>query len=247
MSQIFTFAVMDIIEFLKRGNHLYLQSLTIDHVIIGYEQQALKCLLLRVGDKWLLPGGYINIDESVDHAALRILKERTNLEDPHSKFLSVFGNSKRKYSHQWKELLETISVPWNEDYWINTRFVTLSYYALVDIDKVEPKPSAFDEEIGWFSFETLPEMWMDHKEIALEARNRLKDDIRHEHVTYNLLPDEFTMPELHILHQTILGQDIDRSRFQKKMLSSGKFERLPKRQKDSPGRNPYQYRVKNAG
>jgi hypothetical protein len=52
------------------------------------------------------------------------------------------------------------------------------------------------------------------------------------------------MPELHQLHQTILGEKIDRSRFQKKMLSTGLFERLPKRKKESPGRNPYQYTVK---
>ena len=46
------------------------------------------------------------------------------------------------------------------------------------------------------------------------------------------------------LHQAILEEPLDRSRFQKKMLATGLFERLPKRQKDSPGRNPYQYRVK---
>jgi len=108
-----------------------------------------------------------------------------------------------------------------------------------------PTPGEFDEEVGWFSFDELPEMWLDHRDIALTARKRLKEDVRREQVTYNLLPSEFTMPQLHQLHQTILEEKLDRSRFQKKMLASGNFERLPEMVKDSPGRNPFQYRVKH--
>ena len=104
----------------------------------------------------------------------------------------------------------------------------------------------FDEAFGWFRFDELPEMWMDHASIVRTARNRLKEDIKHEHMTFELLPEEFTMPELHQLHQLILEEKIDRSRFQKKMLSTKLFERLPKKQRDTPGRNPYQYRVKKS-
>jgi hypothetical protein len=53
------------------------------------------------------------------------------------------------------------------------------------------------------------------------------------------------MPELHQLHQAILEEKLDRSRFQKKMLATGMFERLPKLQKDSPGSNPYLYTIKS--
>jgi hypothetical protein len=87
-------------------------------------------------------------------------------------------------------------------------------------------------------------MWMDHRDIVLEAKERLKEDVQQEPLTYNLLPTEFTMPQLHQLHQTILEETLDRSRFQKKMIGSGFFERLPKLQTDAPGRKPYQYRVK---
>ena len=122
--------------------------------------------------------------------------------------------------------------------------MTLVYYTLVNIENTSPAIGEYDEAFSWFSFDELPDMWMDHKFIVMEARNRLKEDIMQEHVTYNLLPDHFTMPELHVLHQTILEKKLDRSRFQKKMLSSGMFERLPKRQKESPGRSPFQYRIK---
>jgi 8-oxo-dGTP diphosphatase len=236
---------MDIKEFLLDGHKSYLPNLSIDHVIIGYEQKQLKCLLLRIGDKWILPGGYIGRNESVDGAAARILQERTGLENAHLKFLAVFGEPSRKFQFQWKELVGKVSdLPPSDDYWINDRFVTLAHYSLVHIEKIELTPGEFDEEIAWHPFDNLPSMWLDHREIVFSARNQLKSDLKHEQLSYNLLPAQFTMPELHQLHQHILQQNLDRSRFQKKMLASGHFERLPKLHKETPGRNPYLYRVK---
>jgi ADP-ribose pyrophosphatase YjhB (NUDIX family) len=213
-------------------------------VVIGYENGELKCLLLQIGDKWLLPGGYIGIDESVDDAAKRILNERTHLSDPHLKFLAIFGDENRKFGDEWKAYFIKKGLTWKEDYWTNKRFVTMTFYSLVDITKTNPQVGEIDERFAWVTFDELPEMWMDHREIALEARKKLKHDIKSELVTYNLLPDRFTMPDLHQLHQTILEEKLDRSRFQKNMIASGRFERLPKLQKESPGRNPYQYRLK---
>ncbi len=236
---------MDIQEFLEQSANLYLPNLSVDIVIIGYEDNQLKCLLLKIGDKWLLPGGYIEKEQSVDEAAKNVLKIRTGLEEPHLKFLSVFGNADRQFGDELKIFFEKKGMPWKADFWTNARFVTLAYYSLVNLEKTHPTLGDIDEAFSWFSFEDLPAMWMDHKTIALEARNRLKGDIQQEHLTYNLLPDEFTMPELHQLHQTILDEQLDRSRFQKKMLATGMFERLPLRQKNTPGRNPYQYRRKS--
>lgn len=237
---------MNLKTFLEQGTDHFLPNLSIDLVIIGYQEKTLKCLLLQIGDKWLLPGGYIRIEESVNNAAKRILKDRTGLEDAHLKFLSVFGDPDRRFTEEWKAFLEKSGLSWRDDYWFNARFVTLAYYSLVNIDQTTPVVGGFDESFAWFNFDELPPMWMDHQSIVLEARNRLKEDLRQELVSYNLLPDRFTMPELHQLHQTILEEKLDRSRFQKKMLSTGLFERLPKRQKKSPGRNPYLYRVKHA-
>ena len=236
---------MDLKEFYERGAEYFLPNLSIDMVIIGYRDHELKCLLLQIGDKWLLPGGHIAINESVIDAVKRILRGRTGLQETHMKFLSIFGDKNRQFSEEYKEFFEKSGLPWDKDYWLNNRFVTLSYYSLVNIENTHPIVGQFDEAFDWFNIDDLPNMWMDHKSIIKEARNRLKGDIMHEQVTYNLLANHFTMPELHQLHQTILEKKLDRSRFQKKMLSSGMFERLPKRQNESPGSNPYQYRLKS--
>ena len=235
---------MNIDQLLEHGQNHYLPNLSIDVVIIGYNDGNLKCLLLNLGDKWALPGGYIKKTESVEDASARVLYERTRLQNQHLKFLSVVGDGNRKFDKEFKSFFEKHGFPWKEEYWINNRFVSLAYYALVNIDKTHPQPGDIGEESAWYSIHDLPEMWIDHESIIKTARIQLKDDIKQNPVTHNLLPDQFTMPQLHQLHQTILEEQIDRSRFQKNMLLSGLFERLPKLQKESRGSNPYLYRKK---
>ncbi|MBO0329931.1 NUDIX hydrolase [[Muricauda] lutisoli] len=237
---------MDFKEFIENGEKLYLPNLSVDMVIIAFHKGQLKCLLLQIGGKWLLPGGYILRTESVEDATVRILRERTGLKDPHFKFLSVFGGEDRKFTEEWRQFLENNNIYFTEGCWLNDRFVTLAHYSLVDFEKTHPVLGDIDSAFQWFNMDALPNMWMDHKDIVLTAKERLKEDIKQEQLTYNLLPNEFTMPQLHQLHETILGETLDRSRFQKKMIASGVFERLPKLKKESPGRNPYQYRVKKA-
>ena len=195
---------MNFREFLEHGGEHFLPNLSIDLVIIGYEDRQLKCLLLQIGEKWLLPGGYIGKAESVDTAA----------DSDNAGFHYI-------------------------------ELISLAYYSLVELGTTHPVPGDYDEAAAWFAFEDLPPMWMDHKEIVLEARRRLKEDIQEEHLTHMLLPKRFTMPELHQLHQAILEEKIDRSRFQKKMLATGIYQRLPKLQKETPGRNPFQYTLKS--
>ncbi len=235
---------MDIKSVLENGAAYYLPNLSIDIVVIGYEKDDLKCLLVKSGDNWMLPGGYIKRDESVKDAVKNVLKERTGLSDAHIMFLSVFGGVDRKFGPQMKSFFEKKGLHWDSSYWINDRFVTLAHYSLVNIEKINPQKGFFEDEIGWFSISALPNLAIDHKAIIEEARERLKKDINQENITYNLLPEYFTMPDLHKLHQLILDENIDRSRFQKKMLGSGKFERLPEIHKNTPGRNPYLYKVK---
>ncbi len=235
---------MNYIEYLGRGRDIFLENLSIDLVIIGYQNKRLKCLMLQFGEKWLLPGGFIKKEESVDTAVYRILEERTALKEPHLQFLSVFGHKDREFSEEFEQFFKSRNLEWDDTYWFNNRFVTLSYYSLVDIEKTHPAIHEVFDSYKWFDFEDLPSIWMDHETILKKARAQLKSDIKQEQIVHHLLPREFTMPALHELHESILEQRIDRSRFQKKMLASKLFERLPKLEKKAPGRNPFQYRLK---
>ena len=235
---------MDVEDFLQNGTQTYLPNLSLDHVILGYEEGQLKCLLLQTGERWNLPGGLIKREESVEEAVDRVLSERTGLSHGHREFLAVFGKRDRSFAEQWRQMLESMGHHWKPDFWINDRFVTLGYYSLVNIQQVSPIKGEYNQDIAWFSLQELPPMWMDHKDIALFAHLKLKQDLKEQLASHHLLDAEFTMPELHRLHQAILEQELDRSRFQKKMLSSGKFERLTQKKTEKRGRSPFQYRAK---
>ena len=76
----------------------YLPSLSIDCVILGLIDNELNVLVLRWKEtkSWGLPGGFIKKEESLDEAAHRILKRRTNLDITYLKQLHVFGQTNRR-------------------------------------------------------------------------------------------------------------------------------------------------------
>lgn len=222
----------------------YLPHLSVDVVIMAYDQGKLNVLVLKTGSNAMLPGGYIEKDEDVEAAAYRILANRTGVENAHLDFFDVFGSPHRVFSQLFKDFAEQSGKHWTPDLPINKRFISLGYYALVDITQATLKPGPIDDSVHWVNIRELPQMAMDHNTIVRRAHERLKADIQKNPIAHNLLPETFTMPELHQIHQCILGEAMDRSRFQKKMLSSGLFERLPERTTEARGRNPYLYRIK---
>ncbi|MEL6945549.1 MAG: NUDIX hydrolase, partial [Bacteroidota bacterium] len=240
------FCVMNTKSHSNLNSKNYLPNLSVDIVIIGYEDAQLKCLLLKMGENWCLPGGFIKREESVENATRRVLKERTGLSNPHLNFLAVFGDRDRSFGQQLQNSTEKEGKTWIYEDWFHNRFVTLAYYSLVNIEHTRPSiHQYFDEAFAWFNFDELPNMWMDHESIIQSARDRIKKDIQTTFNAHNLLSSPFTMPELHQLHQIILEENIDRSRFQKKMIATGMFKRLDERQKETRGRKPYQYVVED--
>ena len=230
---------------LNEGKDLFLPNLSIDIAVIGFQDGALKVLLLELDNKWMLPGGYIFKDESVEDASKRILTERTGLDHFFMKIFQVFGNADRSFPDEIRHILEKLELPWNPEHWMGQRYVSTAFYALVDIDRVNPDGGIFSQKTQWWNLKELPEMWFDHRHIASEAFAKLQQDVLIDHHAYNMLPENFTMPQLHRLQELILEKKIDRSRFQKKMLSLGIFERLPEPKMGVPHRRPFLYSLKN--
>ena len=233
-------------EILERGGELFLPNLSIDIVIFGYEQGELKVLLLEiVEDKWMLPGGFIFREESLEDAANRLLKERSGLEDLYLKQFYTFGRPARSYSVEMKELFSQHNLPWREDLWINQRFVSTGYYSLVNIQEIQPVAGMFARNVAWYSVNELPNLLMDHREIILKAKDEFKKDLQVFPVAFHLLPEKFTMPELHRVYETVFDKKMDRSRFQKKMFEYNVFQRLEERREGVAHRRPYLYKYKN--
>ncbi len=234
-------------EFIERGDQIFLPHLSLDCVIFGYEESQLKVLLTEiVSGKWMLPGGYIKQEESIGAAAHRVLKERSGLEGLFLRQFHTFGSENRSFESEIALIskvlghaLEQQPVPW-----FARRFVSIGYYALVRTNEVQPADGIFAGPYAWHSVKSLPEMVLDHAHIASTAFEFLQAAVQANDAAHFLLPEKFTMPDLHRLHEVVLDKKLDRSRFQKKMLSLEIYERLPDLKEGVAHKRPYLYRFK---
>ncbi|MEP3210059.1 MAG: NUDIX domain-containing protein [Maribacter sp.] len=231
-----------LVQLLHKAQDLFLPHISIDTVIFGYEQRQLKVLVLQLTDnKWMLPGGYIGIQESLDEAACRILKERIGLEDVCLKQFYTFGSPERSFAKELPALFKELGAALPEDHWIMQRFISTGYYALVHIPDSMPTPGLFAKGFKWATVSELPRLLFDHEHIVQVAVKNLQEIIKVNPIAFHLLPTKFTMPELHRLFESILERKMDRSRFQKKMFSYQVFERLQERREGGAHRRPYLY------
>ncbi len=222
----------------------FLPSVSIDCVIFGFHDQQIKVLLINFKntDIWALPGGYIRLEENMDEAATRILRERASVEDIYLEQFYTFGHRERVCRDLQQRIFDALNIPLSPDAWISQRFVSVGYYALVDFSKVIPNPDEHLQVCTWFGFDELPPLAFDHSEIVQKALSTLQARLDHNIVGLNLLPDTFTMAELQSLYETILGKKLLRTNFQRKMLGMEILERVEKRFSGRAHKAPYLYR-----
>lgn len=230
-------------DIIHRGQELFLPSVSVDCVIFGFHAGELKVLLLKGkhNKKWALPGGFVYKDEDVEKAAKRVLQERTQLAGIFLQQFHLFGNVKRTEQKHATALLKEQGVQNVDEHWLLQRFVTVGYYALVEYEKVKPVPDRNSSECTWHNIFRLRNLIIDHKRIVEKGLESLRLHLNYQPIGYNLLPAEFTIKDLHQVYETILGRRLDRSNFQRKILS---FEILDKKKKQYSGgshKAPYLY------
>lgn len=232
----------------------YVPQLSIDCVIFGFSNKKLCVLLPQIESKneiWSLPGGFIRQDESIEEAAQRILKERTNLEAIYLEQFDVFGHKNRintlftnQETQKKEQYLDSLSFTPSQREWLSKRFVSIGYFALVDMHKVNPQKGMLDESIHWITLADIPNLIIDHNQIIDLALKRLRERIDDKLLAFNLLPPTFTMKELQELYETVFDRPFSRNNFQKKMLDLDVLERLEKKYTGAANKAPYLYRFK---
>ncbi len=208
-------------------------SVTTDCVVFGYDgNEGLRILLIERGiepfkGKWALPGGFMKMNETLEQCARRELQEETGLQLEYLEQFCAFSGIERDP---------------------RGRVVTIAFLALVKTQDVVGGDDA--ARAKWFSLSELPPLAFDHEEIYKMALKNLRERIYFEPVGFDLLPREFTMPELQHLYEEILGTTFDRRNFYKKMTTldivtevhneeDGSVESVPR--KNSVGRSPFKY------
>ncbi len=234
----------DFVKFIEEAPGQFMPSMSVDCVIFSFHEYELKVLLLKIHfeQKWSHPGGFIFKHEHTNDAATRVLKERTGLDKVFLQQFHVFGEPDRSDTAIHENNMIRNGVRYNRaTHWILQRFITIGYYALVEFSEVSPLPDVLSEYCQWWNINQLPAMMMDHGQILQKALEALRLHINYHPVGYNLLPKKFTMPELQKLYESILGKNLDRRNFQRKILGYQILKRLKDKKKGVAYKSPYLY------
>lgn len=204
-------------------------SVTVDVVIFTILDEELKVLLIqRKGwpfeGMWAIPGGFVQITESLETAAYRELAEETGVtsQDVYLEQLYTFGQPDRDP---------------------RTRVITVAYFALVAPDKLSPKAATDAAEVGWFSVYAPPDLAFDHAEILRYALTRLRYKLEYSAVGFQLLPETFTLRELQDAYETVLGTKLDKGNFRSKLRKTDVVEAVDS-YRETGGRPAQLYRFK---
>lgn len=224
---------------------------TVDMLIFAInKEQQLELLLIRRGGhphkgKWAIPGGFVEIDESLDAAAARELKEETNLEGIYLEQLYTFGEVNRDK---------------------RTRVISVAYIALVPggnlqfaagDDAADACSFVVKQKSGRFTLYskerelalTEEDLAFDHKDIIHKGLERLKGKVTYSDIALELLRDKgkFTIYELQIIYEALTGEEFDvanfRRSFKKKFIDTGRVEKLEEKSVDFSRKPSSYYRL----
>lgn len=178
-------------------------SVTVDAVVFGFDDQDLKVLLIqRAGEPfagcWALPGGFVDMDESLETAVRRELQEETGLSQVFLEQLYTFGEPQRDP---------------------RGRVISVAYYALVKLADHTVQAATDASNAAWFPVAELPKLAFDHEQIVEKARRRLQGKVRYQPIGFELLPQKFTLSQLQHLYEIVLERTLDKRNFRKKILS----------------------------
>lgn len=205
-------------------------KLTVDAVVFGYEAGVISVLLIKrkyepFKGKWAIPGGFVLNDESLEDAVQRELVEETGVQINYLEQLYTFGKPNRDP---------------------RGRVVSIAYVGLVRPNAFKILASTDAEEVQWFTINELPELSFDHKEILNKAIERLKAKITYEPIGFELLDKKFPFSDLEKLYTTLLGREIDRRNFRKKIKGLNVLDELDEKVSKGSGRpaNLFQFNQK---
>jgi 8-oxo-dGTP diphosphatase len=200
--------------------------LAVDCIIFGFDGETLKILLIKRGfqpekDKWSLMGGFVQPTESLDQASNRILKQLTGLEGVYLEQLHTFGNPLR-------DPIE--------------RTVSVTYFALIDINKYETQLSS-DYHPEWFPLKRVPKLIFDQQDMVELAKKRIRYKAALHPILFELLPAKFTLPQLQNLYESVYNTTIDKRNFRQRVLATGLMVKLEDKDKSSSKRGAYYYQL----
>ena len=235
----------EIKDFIINGHKHYVPHVSIDCAIFGYHKQQLKLLLIqhKAFDGWCLPGGYIKRSETLVEAANRNVKERTGIANLFLQQFKTFGDPDRAQLKKFdKDRWFDVTGVWIEkDNWLIDQTISIGFYAITDFSQTELLKNRLIEKCAWFDIDHLPKLEFDHDEMVKDALHTVRIQLYHYPIGYNMLPEKFTLAEIQVLYETLLGKKLDARNFPKKLIALELLTKLDEKRKIGAHRSPHLY------
>lgn len=191
-------------------------ALTVDCIIFGFDGQQLKVMLVQrknqpFATSWALPGAFVEESETLEACAERVLLKEGNISGVYLEQLFTFGNPQRDPRE---------------------RVVSVAYMGLVKTTAFELMAGNDELQVAWKPIKEVEYLAFDHQVILQKAIERLRGKIRYQPIGFELLDTKFTIPQLQQLYEAILGKNLDRRNFRKKIISTQLLRQLSEKQQN---------------
>jgi 8-oxo-dGTP diphosphatase len=210
-------------------------NVSVDCVIFGFDLEKLNVLVIDRGENQLaenvrlaLPGNLIYNNENLEQAAYRVLEELTSLKDIYLEQIGAFGDPNRICKEADRAWLQSIRAE------PEARVITVAYFSLVKMEDYMPHAASFAKNAAWIPANEITDLAFDHYDILQAARNKLKEKIKIQPIGFNLLPEKFTLSQLHKLYESILDKDLDKRNFRRKVQKLDILTQLNEKQEGVP-------------
>ena len=198
---------------------------SVDCIIFGFDEDELRILIAKRKldpgrGEWSLYGGFVGAKESLEDAANRVLFDLTGLKKLYMKQVGAFGAIDRDPGE---------------------RVISVAYCALINVKDYDDKLRQ-EHGLEWVSLEDMPKLYSDHNDMVKKAITLLRRRISTEPLSFNLLPDLFTLTQLQHVYEAILDDDIDKRNFRKRIKTIDFIEKTELIDKTTSKRGASLYR-----
>lgn len=184
-------------EFYSQHSKFYV---SVDCIILGFDSNKLEVLIGRRQmdpgrGEWSLYGGFVEDNESLDDAARRVVHDLTGMDNLYMRQVGAFGAVDRDPGD---------------------RVISIAYCALINVKDYD---DSLREKYGleWVTLDELPALYSDHRKMIHNAIMQLRRRINTQPLSFNLLPEFFTLAQLQHVFEAVLGEEIDKRNFRKRV------------------------------